>query len=178
MTTAQLKRQRKILAASYLNYHHKLRRYAISRTSNAELGEDLVQHTYLKAWAYMMKGGEINAMEAFLYNVLKSLIIDEYRKRKTLSLDSMIDNGFDVGEDHTDRLADAIDGEQAVELITRLPNTYKKVVSLRYLNDLSLSEIANITGETKNTVAVKSHRGLAKLKILMDQEMNRELVWS
>ncbi len=170
ITQSQLKQQRMVLSDSYMDYNKKLCRYAASRTHNAELGEDLVQHAFLKTWTYLVKGGKINSMEAFLYHVLKSLIIDEYRKRKTTSLDQLMEKGFDVSTDDTHRVVDVIDGKQIAELIPKLPITYQRVVRLRYLQDLSLEEVSSITGESKNTVAVKVHRGLAKLKKLMEEE--------
>lgn len=45
-----------------------------------------------------MKGGKIDAMKAFLYHILNNLIVDEYRKRKTVSLDLLLEKGFDPGE--------------------------------------------------------------------------------
>lgn len=37
---------------------------------------------------------------------------------------------------------------------------------MRYVQDLSLAEMALVTGKSKNTMAVQAHRGLAKLKQL------------
>jgi RNA polymerase sigma-70 factor (ECF subfamily) len=175
ITQSQLKRQRIILSTCYVDYNKKLCRYAASRTHSSELGEDLVQHTFLKTWTYLVKGGKINSMEAFLYHVLKSLIIDEYRKRKISSLDQLMEKGFDVGSDDCERVANVIDGKQIARLIPKLPMTYQKVVRLRYLQDLSLEEVSSITGESKNTVAVKAHRGLSKLKKIMETEESASL---
>ena len=103
-------------------------------------------------------------MEAFLYHVLKSLIIDEYRKKKTTSLDILLDKGFDPTSDDTHRLVDMLDGKQAADLIAQLPAVYQRVMRLRHMQDLSLKEISLITGQTKNAVAVQAHRGMEKLK--------------
>lgn len=176
LTQSQLRSRRVILTACYKNYNQKLNNYASSRTNSSEMGQDLVQHTFLKTWVYMVKGGKIKTMEAFLYHVLKSLIIDEYRKRKSASLDQLMAKGFDIGVDETARVGDIIDGKQIAELIPKLPSTYRKVVRLRYLNDLSLEEVSLVTGETKNTVAVKAHRGLAKLKKLVKEESKMKTV--
>ena len=44
--------------------------------------------------AVVVKNGKIDIMKAFLYHVLNRLIIDEYRKHKTVSLDSIMENGL------------------------------------------------------------------------------------
>lgn len=176
LSQLQLKNRQVVLTTCYKNYNQKLFYYAASRTNSSELGQDLVQHTFLKTWVYLVKGGKIKTMEAFLYHVLKSLIIDEYRKRKSTSLDQLMEKGFDIGADETSRVGDMIDGNQIAELIPKLPKTYQKVVRLRYLKDLSLEEVSLVTGETKNAVAVKAHRGLAKLKNLVKEEAKKRVV--
>jgi DNA-directed RNA polymerase specialized sigma24 family protein len=43
---------------------------------------------------------------------------------------------------------------------------YQKVMRMRYMQDLSLAEMSLVTGQSRNTIAVQLHRGLAKLKLL------------
>jgi len=130
--------------------------------------EDLVQNTFIKTWSYIVKGGKIEIMKAFLYHVLNNLIVDEYRKRKTTSLDALLEKGFEPGNDNSGRLIDMLDGKKALILIQRLPKKYQEVMRMKYSQDLSLEEISLVTGQSKNTIAVQLHRGLAKLKLLYD----------
>lgn len=97
---------------------------------------------------------------------LNNLIVDQYRKHKTSSLDSLTEKGFDpTAEDHR-RLFDILDGKAATLLIGQLPLIYQKVVRMRYVQNLSLKEMSLITGQSKSTLAVQAHRGFEKLKIL------------
>ena len=48
----------------------------------------------------------------------------------------------------------------------QLPIKYQKVMRMKYVQDLSIKEIALLTGQSKNTVTVQAHRGLEKLKLL------------
>jgi RNA polymerase sigma-70 factor (ECF subfamily) len=130
------------------------------------MGEDLVQDTFMKTWSYLVKGGKIDVMKAFLYHVLNNLIVDEYRKKKTFSLDVLLEKGFEPGKDHTERLIDILDSKSAVLLIQQLPERYRKVMRMRHVQDLTLAEMSLITGQSKNTLAVQLHRGLEKLKLL------------
>ena len=97
---------------------------------------------------------------------MNNLIIDQYRKHKTSSLDALQDEGFEPGEDNKDRLFDMLDGKKALVLIKQLPLAYQKLMKMRFLEDLSLKEIALVTGQSKNAVAVQVHRGIKKLKLL------------
>ncbi|MEK7461973.1 MAG: sigma-70 family RNA polymerase sigma factor [Patescibacteria group bacterium] len=168
ITDRQMRRQRIILGAGYTDFNKRLNRYARSKTNDEALAEDLTQKTFLKTWTYLVKGGKIETMEAFLYHILKALIVDEYRRKKSTSLDVMLEKGFEPSLNDTHRLEDMLDGEQAATLIAQLPMLYQRVMRLRYMQDLSLQEISLITGQTKNAIAVQTHRGLEKLKELYE----------
>lgn len=105
-------------------------------------------------------------MKSFLYHILNQLIIDEYRKHKTSSLDVLLEKGFEPSVDHSERIINTFDGKIAVSLIQYLPAKYRKVMQMRYVQDLSLKEISLIMGQSRNAIAVQAHRGLAKLKEL------------
>ena len=50
--------------------------------------------------------------------------------------------------------------------LQELPEQYREIIILRYINDLSIQEIANVTEMTENNVYVKLHRATEKLKSL------------
>ncbi len=156
----------KILSTAHSNFERGMNIHAFFKVSNPATGEDLVQDTFIKTWRYLVKGGQINLMKPFLYHILNQLIIDEYRKRKTSSLDTLLEKGFEPGFDHSEHIINTLDGKVAIVLIKYLPEKYKKVMQLRYEQHLSLKEIATLTGQSRNVVAVQVHRGLAKLRKL------------
>jgi len=109
-------------------------------------------------------------MKAFLYHVLNNLIIDEYRKRTTASLDVLLEKGHEPNSDQSERIFNVFDGKVALLLIQHLPVKYQKVMRMRYAQDLSLEEISLITGQSRNAVTVQAHRGLKKLKALYNHK--------
>lgn len=158
--------QQSELNRAYGDYGKRLTLHAFFKVHDLAMSEDLVQDTFLKTWAYLHKGGTIAVMKAFLYHILNNLIIDQYRRAKTVSLDSIIEQGFEPGIDEKERLFDHLDGERALALIDCLPPSYQSVMRMRYLDNLSLSEMAEQTGQSRNTTAVQLHRGLVKLREL------------
>lgn len=159
-----------LFAAAYKSHEKGLRTHAFFRVHDKATSEDLVQDTFVKTWSYLVKKGEIVMMKAFLYHILNDLVVDEYRKHKTTSLDTLMETGFEPRVDDTKRLLNILDGKEALLLIQLLPETYKKVLHMRYVQDLSLKEISLITKQTKNTVAVQAHRGLEKLRVLYNAQ--------
>lgn len=158
--------QHELLTIAHQNYRKALTAHAYIKLNNRATSEDLVQETFMKTWGYIVKGGEIETMRAFLYHILNNLIIDEYRKHKTTSLDQLLENNFEpTANDHV-TLFNILDGKSALLLILKLPDKYQKVLRMRYVQDLSLEEMSLITGQTKNAIAVQIHRGMEKLRLL------------
>jgi RNA polymerase sigma factor (sigma-70 family) len=157
-----------LLTLAHKKYEKGLNARAFFKTSSHSESEDLVQATFTKTWMYLVKGGKIELMRAFLYHVLNGLIIDHYRRHTNVSLDQLLEKGFEPQEANSDteKLFDIFDGKIAVLLIMRLPSKYRRVLYMRYLQGLSIAEIAKITHQTRNTTTVQLHRGVAKLRYL------------
>lgn len=166
MTPTQKTQRQGILTVAHHDYEKGLSSHAFFKVNNRAMSEDLVQDTFMKTWSYLVKGGKIDVMKSFLYHILNNLIVDEYRKRKIASLDVLIEKGYEPSGDSRESLFDALDGKKAILLLRHLPEKYQTVMRMRYVQNLSLKEMALITGQSKNTMAVQVHRGLEKLKLL------------
>lgn len=155
-----------LFTQAYNEYMQELIRRARYMIDNHELSEDLVQDVYVKTWLYLGRGGEIKKMRAFLHHILGNVIVDMCRKHKTLSLDALLEQGYEPRIDDADRLLDMVDGRNAFHLIGRLPKLYQRVLRMKYALGLSYEDISRSTGQSRNTSAVQVHRGLEKLKVL------------
>lgn len=170
MTPLQTNKINTTMTLAYNDYGTGLSRHSFFKLHDRQLGEDLVQDTYMKTLNYLIKGGKIDTMKSFLYHILNCLIIDEYRKRKPLSLDNLLESGFNVSTGNNEKMVDILDGKTALILIARLPEKYQKVMRMKYVQNLSLEEMSQVTGQTKNSIAVQAYRGLEKLKILYNHK--------
>jgi RNA polymerase sigma-70 factor, ECF subfamily len=164
-------------------YSDELFRHASIRLSDRERAMELTQETFMKVWAYAKKGSEdIRDLRPFLYRTLRNLIIDEYRKHKATSLEAMAErNQADVEDylppDESNTLEAAIgrhDGVKALQALKELPDLYREAMLLRYVEGLSPQEIAKLIGESENVVSVRVHRGLKKLKALLEDASAEE----
>ncbi len=149
---------------AYDEHSDGLFRYALWKTSNRNVALDLTQEAFTKVWEYISADNEIDNLKAFLYRTLGNLIIDYYRKKKSESLDTMIERGFDEGYDSHSKDEDKLMGESIWYVVEKLDDKYKEVITLRYMNDMSVKEIADILKESENHVSVKIHRALEKIK--------------
>lgn len=150
--------------AAYDLYADAIFRHCYFRVFDRERGKDLMQETFMRAWEYLNKGEKVLNMRAFLYRVANNLIIDESRKKKEASLDRLQEEGFDPGIDETDKMNSRLEHGRVLNTLKDLDDNYRNILVMRYMNDLSPSEIAEVTGESANTVSVRIYRGLKQLR--------------
>jgi len=158
------------------DYADALFRHASIRISDHERAIELVHDTFTKVWGYVRAGNSIDAYRPFLYKVLGNLIIDEYRRRRTESLDAILeDEGMDTGrfdelqEGSLQETLNMLDGKRMVEAIQILPPLYQEILTLRFVDGLGPKEIAELIEETENVVSVRINRGV---KLLRDAVIN------
>lgn len=161
------------LTEAHHDFGKGLNSYAFFKLHDSTSQEDLVQDTFTKTWTYLVKGGKIVLMKAFLYHILNNLIVDEYRKQKhkMQSLDILLENGFEPKDDRSEQLTNFLDGKVAMGRIGDLPLGYRKIMFMRFKQSMSLKDISAITNQTKNAIAVKIHRGIQKLQVLCGFEL-------
>ena len=152
---------------TYNEYSDVIFRYCLYKISDREKALDFVQETFVRTWQYIQKGNDVENMKTFLYTTAKHIIIDEYRKKKAISLDTLTENGQEPYVEMEEKLYASIDAKRVMEHVLELPKNYSSVIIMRYISDLSVQEIAKVLGESENVVSVRIHRGLSKLKLLV-----------
>lgn len=178
--TGSLGSQENRFLQAFEEYSDALFRHAMVRISDRERAIDLVHDTFTKVWSYVRNGHEIEAYRPFLYKVLNNLIIDEYRKQREQSLDALLaEEGVSEGSfpeltEHTaEALAATIDGRQALDLVADLPDVYREVLILRFVDGLGPRDISTLIEESENVVSVRLHRGLKLLRARMEDEAEK-----
>jgi RNA polymerase sigma-70 factor (ECF subfamily) len=159
-------------ARAYDAYADAIFRHCAFRVFNRERGKELMQDAFMKTWEYIAKGNDIDNAQAFLYRTANNLVIDEIRrriKRPEDSLDAMTEQGFEVGDGALDAEAMkvAVDARSVFETLEQVEEPYRSALVMRYVDDLSPAEIAEVTGESPNTISVRIHRATEKLKSLV-----------
>ncbi len=144
-------------------------RHCWFKIGDKEKAKDIMQDTFTKTWQYINQGSQVSNLKPFLYKVANNLIIDEYRKKKELSLDGLMAEGFEPGFDEIENTETAIDAKLVISTINQLDEKYREAVLMRYIDELSPKEIAEITGDSENNISVRIHRGLKQLQEILDK---------
>lgn len=153
--------------ASFESFSDALFRHSFFRVSQREIALDLVQDTFTKTWNHIVRGGDIQNMKSFLYQVMNNLIIDYYRKHKSSSLDILIEDGFDPSEEGGVAIIQNAEIENIKKSLSGLSEKDQEVIVMRYIDGLSLKEISDIIKESENVVSVRIHRATEKLKSII-----------
>src|SRR3989344_280465 len=86
--------------AAYDEHADALFRHCLIRVRDREIAKDIVQETFSRTWKYLSEGKEVDYIRAFLYRVANNLIVDGSRKKKTSSLDALMEeDGFEIADE-------------------------------------------------------------------------------
>lgn len=143
------------------------------RIHNRERAQEIAQDVFMKTWDYLREGNKIDNLRAFIYRVAHNLIVNEItRRKKNLSLDEMFEeSGFDpAGSDEEEAMKNRLDGEMALKRLKTLDPNYREALYMRYVDELSVKEIAELLGEKENNISVRIHRGMEKLREMYKEE--------
>jgi len=159
---------------AYNDLSEPIFRHCYFRIYNRERAAEITQDVFMRTWDYLRDGKkEVQNLRAFIYKVAHNLIVNEITRRKQpLSLDEIHEeHGFDPGGDNEEEvMRNRLDGEQALKRLKDLDPNYRDVLYMRYVDELTVKEIAELRGEKENNVSVKIHRGLEKMKQMYRKE--------
>lgn len=157
-----------VFKQSFEEYSDQLFRFCVLRVSNRELAYDLTQDTFMRFWDSLCEGMTVTNARAWLYTTARHLIIDNYRKQKTDSLERELEQGRQFASDEHEIMQTDAEMNLLLEKIAELSVDEQELISLRYIDGLPPREIAEVLSESANVVSVRLHRAVSKLKALYD----------
>ena len=143
-------------------YGYRLSRYLIYLTARRESVDDWMQETWVRVLDRAAQYDGRSRFETWLFSIARNLAIDELRRKQGVSLESA-----PVPLERSSPFLVAARSQDAVKLaaaLDELEPVYREVLLLRFQEDLTLQEIAKVTGAPVPTVSTRIHRALAKLR--------------
>ncbi|GHT70673.1 RNA polymerase subunit sigma-24 [Bacteroidia bacterium] len=146
---------------------------------NRELAEDIFQETFVKAIITIKQGRytENGKFRAWISRIAHNLIIDNFRQEKneqTISNDDCEVDLFNNSKLSDGTIEDMMVKEQILsdvkKLIEYLPENQKEVLVLRYYQDLSFKEIADITGVSINTALGRMRYAILNMRRMAEEK--------
>jgi len=158
-------------------YKNPLINYVYRFLGDYEACVDIVQETMIKVYRNKDSYKSIAKFSTWIYTIAGNLARTEYQRRKRrniFSINSMKedDETFDIPDDsmRPDIITDSgIKNEIIQKALLKVSKSYREMVILRDIQELSYEEIAEVTGIAVGTVKSRINRGRAQLqKMLKD----------
>lgn len=151
--------------AAVFNAHHRQAvRLAYLLVSDPHLAEDVVSEAFAKVYVRWAKG-EVRDVGSYLRravaNEANSRLRRRYLERRVAEERSGDDRGVRLVDDQ------AAEHDEVWQAIQRLPDRQRTAVVLRYYEDLSEADTAEVLGCSVGTVKSQVSRGLARLQELL-----------
>ncbi len=152
-------------------YSPSLYAHAMMRLGEPRAAEDAVQETFLRAYRAMPRfDGEFH-LRAWLHRILTNVCFDEgdRRRREVRTLDRMAafaDPAVPPADEVVD-LDRAFAQREVASALASLPEAYREALELRYVEQLSFREVADVTGVSEENARARVHRGRAALRRLI-----------
>lgn len=155
---------------AYLSYAEKIYRFLYWQTHDRALAEDLTGEAFSRAWNKRSSyhGG---SLQAWLFQIARNLLIDYRRKKKELPLDDKVEVLASLGQESLSIRAQRADEIWRMhKAIETLPDNLRGVTVLRFIEELSVREVAEVLGLTEVNVRVLQFRALRRLRGILDHE--------
>lgn len=174
-------KDREAFIKAYDLYLNDIYRFIFFKVGAHEEAEDLAAAVFLKTWDYI-QNNEISAypsLKSFLYKVARNLVIDHYRKKslEKSAIAGADPAGLDVPDENQDihRQLELHDDYSFIEnKLFELKDEYREVIALKYINELSVAEIARTLDKSRGNVRVLIYRAIKALREVAQENRNSE----
>ncbi|MEI6626971.1 MAG: RNA polymerase sigma factor [bacterium] len=153
-------------------YAPRIYRFVFFKVNSVGEAQDLTSEVFLKLWQALKEGKEIDNLNSFIYTMARNAVIDHYRARANRRLESLdepeiLEEADSIIDDRRDLLQEQMSDFQLKEVLTnldKLKDEYKEVIVLKFLDELSIGEIAEVLNKSNGSVRVLLHRALNALR--------------
>ena len=152
-------------------YYPYVTRFLLKLTQSQEISEDITQETFLKL-IQKIDCFDVNGTASFstyIITISKNLYIDYIRKNKHIALcfDEQIEQASSFQLEQT--VENLIDTEDLMEKLELIPPEQALAIKLKYIERLTLNEIALRTSCEPKTIKSRIHNGITKLRRLSNR---------
>ena len=158
------------LGMLYDQYVERIYAYIYHRVGQADLAEDLTGQVFMRMLEAVRSGkGWRTSFSGWLYRIAHNLVIDHYRRKHRATLVN-IDDAEPVqaqAGDPVRSVENQYERERLRTALAKLTEEQSQVISLRFLEDLSIAEVAEIMEKTEGAVKALQYRAVLALRRVM-----------
>ena len=159
----------------YERYVSNIYNYIYYRTGNHQDAEDLTARTFYRAmkhiWHYVDRGAPFSA---YLYRIAHNMVANWHRdhsRRQIISLDELV-TGTLKREGPAALAEEREEQDLLLQVVRRLPPERQQLLILKFVEQMSNAEIAQVMGRTEGAIKSLYHRTLVTLRKELASEGN------
>lgn len=169
------KRDADAFAILYDKYVERIYRFIYFKISHKQEAEDLTGDVFLKLWDYLTEETEkeVKSFNGLVYRIARNRVVDCYRdraKKQECVLDDSVADYIQPSKDLMQGIVEKAESDYLLKIIKTLKQEYQEIILLRFIEELSIAEIAQVVDKKKTAVRVMLHRAMKKLKELVESE--------
>jgi RNA polymerase sigma-70 factor, ECF subfamily len=146
-----------------LRYKDRLYRLMLRMIGNPEDAKDLTQEVFIKVYRNLQQFDSSRRFSTWLYRIAFNRCVDELRKRDRMG--AVPTDGEPPGSESAESIVLKQESYRSLmDRIYDLPEHYRRVFLLKYLDDLTYAEIAHVLGITVDDVKNRLYRARKRLK--------------
>jgi len=155
----------------YDHYQPKIYRFVLIKVSRKEDAEDITHQVFLNAWQNISNYKDLGfPFSSWLYRIAKNQVIDKYRtKRQEVDLED-VDAEISVDSGIHENIEIKIRLERVMKEIKNLKQDYQDVLIMRFVEDLSIKEVAAVVEKSEGAVKLMQHRAIKELKKVFEEK--------
>ena len=164
------------LVAIYEEYSPGIYRYAVRLLGDAAMAEDCVSETFSRFLGAIQRGGgPTDNIRAYLYRVAHNWITDYFRRQPLPELQIEDYEPVENGSNPASKVADLEERERVRAAILRLPAEQQQIIQLRFIENWSHEEVAQVLGKSTDATRSMQYRAVGSLRrMLMEEEPTNE----
>lgn len=176
---ARLKnRDRQAFIKAYDLYIEPIYRFIYFKVGGKEEAQDLTSAVFLKTWNYIQNNSlkDRKTLKALIYKIARTTVIDFYREnsvKKNILIGDETVAEIDLIDERQD-LVKKTELDSDISLIEKklpeLKDEYREIIILRFIEELSISEIAEILDKSKGNIRILTYRALKALRELLESK--------
>lgn len=146
---------------------------------NHQEAEEIAQDVFLKIYKSLSSFNQKSKLSTWVYKITFNSSINKLNSQKrtieTTQINGFAEQKFNNTENASQRIEDEERHETIKTALSRLSETDSTIVSLYYYEEMSVKEIAEIVGLSKQNVKIKLHRSRKKLYLELKDKVSLEI---
>lgn len=151
----------------------RVRRFLSFKLPTPSDVDEMTSEVFVRAWEYM-QATRVENLGGLLYGIARNTVANFYRTRERRPVEVEIQAAQLLSNTGAEELVNEVSQELSLEsiekLLPRLKDDYREVIIMRYLDEMTIREIAEILEKSEASVRMLVHRAMVVIRAMIDKK--------